>query len=353
MKRMEPADTRIAERVYHVTGSPFEIGYTMGRSLGAKLETNIERYTRERIPPHVTLDVERWRAGALPWLRNLPPRFRDEFQGLAEGAGLPLQRLAEWAYLEIVLSAQCSGAIIELDQQVWVARNNDIFAPGLWGYVTIREVTGRIPAISFGLEADVFTPTGINREQLWLHYNYLPTWDTPDGETPALPCYAFMVEALETCRTLPELEALLGRIQRDGGMLLFAVDCKTNTYALYECTCTGFYKREPVQGWLVGTNHHCVHPQAPPVYETGPLSTTSRYERMETLVEGLVAQGGSAAPVKALIEILADDGIEARDGDTVTAYANVACPATREIWYTFGGYPAASRGNWQKLAWPW
>lgn len=34
MKRMEPADTRIAERVYHVTGSPFEIGYTMARDGG-------------------------------------------------------------------------------------------------------------------------------------------------------------------------------------------------------------------------------------------------------------------------------------------------------------------------------
>jgi len=54
-----------------------------------------------------------------------------------------------------------------------------------------------------------------------------------------------------------------------------------------------------------------------------------------------------------LIRILADDEIERRNEELVTAYANVACPASGEIWYTFGGYPAASAGNWQRLEWPW
>jgi hypothetical protein len=54
-----------------------------------------------------------------------------------------------------------------------------------------------------------------------------------------------------------------------------------------------------------------------------------------------------------LIHILADAGIERRDPDIDTAYATVACPASGAIWYTFGGYPAASQGNWQPLAWPW
>jgi len=74
---------------------------------------------------------------------------------------------------------------------------------------------------------------------------------------------------------------------------------------------------------------------------------------METLVESLASQGGLGSPAKELVQILADDGIEARSGEIVTAYSNVACPNTQEIWYTFGGYPAASHGNWQKLEWPW
>lgn len=341
------------DRIHHLKGAPFEIGYAMGRSLGPKLAANIERYTRERVSPETPFDAERWRSGALPWLRNLPARFIEEFEGLAQGAQLPLQRLAEWAYIEVILSARCSGAIITIDHRAWVARNNDIFVPDMWGYVTIREVSGRIPTISFGMEGDVFTPTGINREKLWLHYNYLPAWDAPIAGRPVLPCYAFIVEALETCQTLPALEVLLGSIQRDESMLLFAVDGKDNSSALYECGCTDFYKRQNSQGWLVGTNHYCIHPKAPSFSNSEPLSTASRYARMETLVERLASQGALATPVKALIQILADDGIEARTGDIVTAYSNVACPNTQEIWYTFGNYPAASRGNWQQLAWPW
>jgi hypothetical protein len=340
-------------RIQHVKGSPFEIGCALGRSLGPRLEANIARYIRERVPQDVRLNLETWRSGALPWLRSLPARFLEEFEGLAEGSGLPLQRLAEWAYLEIVLAGQCSGAIITIDQRAWVARNNDMFAPGMWGYVVIREVSGRIPTISFGMEGDVFTPTGINQDKLWLHYNYLPTWDTPAAGKLHLPCYALLVEALETCRTLPDLEALLQRIQRDDGMLLFAVDGKTNAFVLYECTCTEVYKRESSNGWIVGTNHYCVHPKAPLPNQTGPLSTANRYKQIETLAGNLYARHTPASPVRELMQILADDAIEARRGEIVTACSNVACPSTQEIWYTFGGYPAASHGNWQRLAWPW
>ena len=336
-----------------MNGSPFEIGYALGRSIGSRLEANIERYVRERVPHGIILNIETWRSGALPWLRSLPARFQEEFEGLAEGSGLPLQRLAEWEYLEIVLAGQCSGAIITINQRAWVARNNDIFVPDMWGYVVIREVMGRIPTISFGLEGDVFTPTGINQDKLWLHYNYLPTWDTPAVGKPHLPCSALMVEALETCQTLQDLEAVLQRIQRDDGMLLFAVDGKTNAFALYECNCTEVHKRESTYGWLVGTNHYCVHPKAPRPNNTGPLCSANRYKRIETLAEDLYSRNRRASPIQELIRILADDSIEVRNGEIVTACSNVACPSTQEIWYTFGGYPAASHGNWQRLAWPW
>lgn len=344
------------KRIHYLEGSPFEVGYAMGRALGPRLEANIRRYARERISPGAPFDAQAWRSRAqlsLPWLRTLPARFQDEFEGLAQGAQLPLQRLAEWAYLEVALSGRCSGAIVTIDGRAWVARNNDFCVPDLWGYVTIREVAGRIPTIALGMEGDVFYVTGMNRDRLWLHYNYLPAWDAPTAGNPHLPCYVLIVEALETCRTLEEVEALLGRIERDDGMLLFAVDGKDNTYALYECGCAGWHKREPTKGWLVGTNHSCTHPQAPAPGDLEPLGTVRRYERMEALVDRLVSQDTRTSPVQELVHILADDGIEARDGDTMTVYSAVACPSAGEIWTTLGGYPAASRGHWQRLDWPW
>ena len=346
-------------RIYHLTGTPYEIGFGMGQALGSRLEANIKQYICQRIPQGVTFDKVAWRKGALPWLRDLPERYLEEFEGLASGAGLPLLSLAKWAYIEVLLENQCSGAILILDQHAWVARNNDIFAPDMWGYVTIREVTGRIPTISFGMEGDVFTPTGINREKLWLHYNWLPASDRLNPALPHLPGYVLLQEALETCRTLQDLEKYLLQVQRDGGMLIFAVDGKTDEAALYECSRTDFRKRYPVEGWIVGTNHTCEQANLPSSEEDyQPLSTHSRYQRLEVLAEAIFSrhQPGSSLPESLpgeLIDLLADDEIERRNGEIQTAYSNVACPATTEIWYTFGGYPAASQGDWQRLEWPW
>jgi hypothetical protein len=76
---------------------------------------------------------------------------------------------------------------------------------------------------------------------------------------------------------------------------------------------------------------------------------------MESLIQTLSASQTSPNLPADLIRILADDQIERRVKDKwlVTAYSNVACPSTGEIWYTFGGYPSASKGNWQRLEWPW
>jgi hypothetical protein len=337
-------------RIYCFKGSPREIGVAAGRALGAKLERNINHYIARR--QHAT-DMNKLRRDALPWLRRLPRRFLDEFEGMAEGAHLPLQRLAEWAYIEECELNQCSGAVCRIGDRVWVARNNDTYVPELWGYVTIREIDGRIPTVSFCMEGDVFTPTGINKDRLWLHYNYLPVWDKPAPGKPHLPGYAFLTEALELCRTIRDVEALLDEIHRDGGMLLFAVDGKTDELALFECTCANHFRREPSGDWIVGTNHYCVCSDPTLSAEAKGSTTMSRFRRMEHLVQSLYAAPTAPRLPADLIRILADDTIEMRDPEFGTVYANVACPSSGELWYTFGGYPAASQGNWQQVAWAW
>ncbi len=105
------------------------------------------------------------------------------------------------SYIEECETKQCSGAICIFHNHAWVARNNDTYVPELWGYTMIREVDGRIPSISFSMEGDVFAPTGVNKEKLWLHYNFLPVWDKPSLAKPHMPAYVFLTEALELCRT--------------------------------------------------------------------------------------------------------------------------------------------------------
>ncbi|MFC2029666.1 C45 family autoproteolytic acyltransferase/hydrolase [Chloroflexota bacterium] len=341
------------DRILRFRGSPYEIGFAAGRTLGAKLEQTINHYTTNR--EHAS-DMIQLHRGALPWLRRLPKRFQDELEGMAEGANLPLQRLAEWSYIEECESIRCSAAVGLFEKRAWIARNNDSFVPELWGYVSIREVEGRIPTISFSMQGDVFAPTGINQDRLWLHYNFLSAWDEPGPGRPHVPPYVFLTEALELCRTISDVEALLNRIDRDGGMLLFAVDGKDNEFALFDCMRSRHYRRQPSNGWIVGTNHYCACEDLTlSDADKEPLGTLSRFKQMEDLVQTLSASQTPPNLPADLIQILADDAIERRvyDKRVITVYSNVACPSTGEIWYTFGGYPAASRGNWQKLEWPW
>lgn len=342
------------KRTYHVKGSPREVGFALGQALGARLERNIARYIETGPARHGVIDRERLRNGALPWLRGLPQRYQEEFEGLAEGANVPLQRLAEWCFVEECVQDGCSAVVCLLEGRAWVARNNDLWAPDLWGYMTIREVDDRIPRIDFGLEGELFTGTGINREQLWLHYNWLPVveQDAPTAGKPHIACFVWLTEALETCRTIDDVEALLRQVNRDGGMMLFVVEGKTDEFAVFECSCTTHRKREPVGNWIVGTNHTCT--AGAPELDDPQTASRRRFERIEELLQQFVgACGGGMDVSQALMGILADPGVEVRGEDYGTVYASVTCPSQRMVWYTFGGYPAASSGAWYEIVWPW
>lgn len=342
----------VTKRVYQVRGSPTEIGFALGQAMGETLALNIDRYIHAGPAKQGTVDIDKLQSGALPWLRSLPQRYQDEFEGMAEGSGVPLQRLAEWCFVEECTQTGCSALMCVIDGRVWVARNNDLWAPDMWGYVTVREVDRRLPTAIFGLEGELFAGTGINGERLWLHYNWLPVQDAPAPYKPHWACFVWVREALETCGAIHEVEALLRRADRDGGMMLFAVDGKTDEYAVFECTCTEHVRREGGGNWLVGTNHSCSADNGGNPAEH-PTSSQLRFRRMEELARELCGCGDVADAPWDLIRILADPGVEVRDEAYGTVYANVACPSLREIWYTFGGYPAASAGAWQQFAWPW
>jgi hypothetical protein len=333
---------------YHFTVTAKEIGFSIGHAMGSRLAQNINLYIHKLPSNPNALDLDKLRSGAIPWMRCLPVRFQDELEGMAQGANIPLQRVAEWAYVDQCVQDGCSGFICSLNGHTWVGRNNDMYVPELWGYMTIREIDNRIPTISFGMQGDVFTPTGINHKKLWLHYNYLPVWDSPRTDQPHLPGYVLLTEALETCSTIAEVEELLKRYDRDGGMMLFVIDGKTDEFAVFECSCRQYFKRIINGEWLVGTNHYCAIQMDA---KTG--SSESRYRRVEELINALYVNPDKVSLPADLIAILADSEVEVQKENYGTVYANIACPATKQVWHTFGGFPAASKGDWQQIDWPW
>lgn len=166
------------------------------------------------------------------WISSLPEHICDRFRGLSEGSGIPLERIAHWGYQEIALSQGCSSIICRSKGKVRIGHNNDTFVPELWGYITILEIKGRIPTMCFGLAGDIWATAGINKAKLWLHVDHLKATDRPDSRKAVLPTYGFIVEALETCETIDDVQGLLNKIDRTEGMILIAWELVSYCVAL-------------------------------------------------------------------------------------------------------------------------
>lgn len=338
-------------RIHHYKGTAKEVGYAFGQALGERMAKNIDSFIKNA-GLHGDIDFAKLKNESLSWMQSLPLRYQEEFEGMALGSGVSLQRLAEWSFVSNCFKTGCSSFVLLKDQNAWIGRNNDFWQMDLWGYVNIREITGRIPSMIFGTEAELFSGTGINKEKLWLHYNYLPVKDAPNTNYPTFQPYVLLVEMLETCSNLSEVESAISTTHRDGGMMLFAVDGKSNEVSIYECNCSEFRQRKMTTNFFIGTNHYLTDLGTHFKYEDS-ANSKKRYNRLKKLLEELSHTNDNPNFTNMLIEILKDSDVEAKEKNYGTVYANVVCPAGKYLKYTFGGFPAASTGNWQNIDWPW
>ena len=138
---------------------------------------------------------------------------------------------------------------------------------------------------------------------------------------------------------------MLNYIPRDGGMNLFFVDGKENTCAVYECTCNNFIKREMNRKYIAGANHYNI--TSLPLNHEHDFSGS--YKRQKAAEYILGNMGDTDFGVKDLISVLSDASIEQDNGLYGTVYANIACPATDELYYACDGFPAASGSRWQRI----
>jgi hypothetical protein len=332
------------ERYLRVSGTPYQVGLLMGEALQAQLTKDIDHYLSDGPLKFGEIDSKSLTEGAMAWFESLPQRFRKELEGLADGSGVPIRRIAEWNFADAGSSTGCSGFLLRRDGAIWLGRNNDLWVPDLWGYAIRRHITGRLGTINFGMRGELFAATGLNQAGLWLHYNWLPSFEsvTISGWMP----YVLLTELLETCKNVDEVESRLRETTRTGGMLIFALEGNNGDGAIIECSPTQVFRRDLDRAFLAGTNHYQHLPTPQPSKDYAPKSVA----RLEALQAHLNALPQSLQP-NDLMAVLAEPTIEQRGPNYGTVYANLYHPASRQIWFTFGGFPAASRGNWQQIPW--
>ncbi len=238
----------------------------------------------------------------------------------------------------------CSAFLLRTGDGLWVGRNNDLWVPDVWGYAIQRQVIGRLGTVTFGIRGELYAATGVNSSGLWLHYNWLPALDQPDAH--AWTPFVLLTDILETCEDIDAVEARLRSDNRQGGMLIFSAS-PDGRAAILECSCHQVARCDLDSGFLVGTNHYQFIPEMKDPLAANQ-SSLLRAEAMATKLGRLPRN----PQLKDLIAILADPNVEQHRENYGTVYANLYNSLSRQLWFTFGGYPAASHGNWQPVPGP-
>jgi hypothetical protein len=333
-------------RYLRLTGTAYQVGYQLGERLKSTLRADIDHYLSEGPLKFQEITQDQLTADAMPWYLTLPRRYRSEMEGLADGSGVQISRIAEWAYADSGGRPNCSAFLLKTAEGVWVGRNNDLWVPDLWGYAIRRQVTGRLGTLIFGMRGELFAATGLNQTGLWLHYNWLPPVDRDAGKDAWTP-YVLLTEILETCKNVDEVEARLKATHRTGGMLVFAVANDDGMSAMLECSCTQVSRRDLTGKFLAGTNHY----QQLSGFSRVSDEISGSIQRLNTLTTRL-NRLPETPTIQDLIAVLADPGVEQHRPDFGTVCSNLYKANSQRLWFTFGGYPAASRGNWQPMPWP-
>ena len=154
---------------------------------------------------------------------------------------------------------------------------------------------------------------------------------------------------LETCQSIDQVKSILKETPRTGGMLIFAAEqnAAKNRAALLECAPQVVHRRDLEGECLAGRNHYQSHSTRQPA-EVYARNSVERFRAMEASLTAL----SHSPKAEDLIAILANPAVEQHQPDYGTVYSNLACLNQRKYWFTFGGFPAASRGLWKRVPWP-
>ncbi len=338
----------------HLRGEPEAMGFFHGRAIRPMLDRALDPYLDE-MARLTSVPREALAPKADAWLRSLPLHVQREIAGMAEGAQRTVDEIARFLYADIAsASPLCSGILTDTPEGPWAARNCDWWRACLMRGTSVvaHETPGLIPILAVGIAGDIDVDTGANAERLWIHVHTLFTRDKPRPNHASLSWLFWTREALETCATLDDLERFLSAVDRDRGMILFAADGKTGEYAVYEATCASWERIDPDSGpTITGTNHcQAKHPDDPQRRSRSRAgSSTARL----TALRARLATMQRLDPPRDLVEALADPLVEMRTPVNLATIYSAACnPRTGELRFASGDCPAASKGRWRRIPWP-
>lgn len=349
-------------RIVALAGSPRELGLRHGQALAT--EIRVIRRALLTYLARVSLF-----AGALPlyalllflarrFWPYLPPRFREEMQGVAAGASLGLGTILLINVLDDLAnnsprcSALAAGGPYTGDGSFLLGRNLDypVFTDVMVRQQTLflLEPAQSLPLASLAWPGYVGVCTGMNRAGVALaQLTAMSRYRSLKG----IPAALRFRQALEEGADVPTAASLI--LQGPGTIGNNLLLCSQAGAAGLEISARHGVIRYPEAGLLLATNHYQTGPMAPlkgafpPRPPLSPLSldhfteaySKARLARLQKLT------AGNPLGAEKFQEILADPGI-ANLGTVVSA---VFAPAAQKMWVARGSRPPVCQGPFQEI----
>lgn len=288
----------------------------------------------------------------------LPPRFREEMQGVAAGADLGLGTILLINVLDDLAnnsprcSALAAGGPYTGDGSFLLGRNLDypVFTDVMVQHQTLflLEPAQGLPLASLAWPGYVGVCTGMNRAGVVLAQL---TAMSRNRSLQGIPAALRFRQALEGGTDVPAAASLI--LQAPGTIGNNLLLCSATSAAGLEISARHGVIRYPEAGLLLATNHYQTGPMAPlkgrfpprpPFSPLSPYHFTEAYSQERLARLDKLAAGARLEPEK-IQEILADPGI-ANPGTVVSA---VFAPESRQMWVARGRRPPVCQGPFQEI----
>lgn len=217
------------QKILHVKGQPYEMGFQHGKLLKNDIHNVVKEYILTPRPENEKR-LSNFNSILPALLSHTPEHFKQEMQGLSEGAEIPLQQIiALNLFPEMV---HCSGLTVNneltVNHKLYHVRVLDYnIGRGLEKYSTliIAQPEGKIPFMNVSYAGFIGSITGINYEKI----SFGEIGGAGYGHWNGMPMPFLIRTILENAHNLDEVEWILREAPRTCEYYYVIADGKTDS----------------------------------------------------------------------------------------------------------------------------
>ena len=225
-------ETRVAENLHvlKIKGTPYELGFQHGQSLKNGIAYNVKRIVEDKIFAQKDHPQIQSFLAVLPKvLTSIPKEYLEEIKGLAEGSGVPYEKLLILNLFPEMF--HCVGLTVEGE----ATRNGELYHVRVLDYAVgaglqdtavlmVVQPDGKIPFLNLSYAGFIGSITGMNAQKIALG----EIGGKGYGEYEGMPMAFLLRKVLEETSNLQEVKNLLSSTPRTCEYYYVFSDGKTN-----------------------------------------------------------------------------------------------------------------------------